>query len=1426
MLFELRNAVPEVSASWCETRDLFLAGRTRRAWGQAVARRGAPSLETANDYVLNLEIARACGANRTYLALARLARQAFPDDVYVRLYHARALLTRGLHTLGLEFLHQCEDSLGKTDRVLWATQLANMYADVGFEVSCRRWLDAVAEEPGIDSPLALYTRSCAFEGLRQWEDAAAVARRCLAAAPKWARARTLLVHCLLTQGRIDEARSEIAAGELLGHEDAYLDITAAMLAFSRGQFAEAQEMFESILAHWPQANFIDWVRRTLCVLLVEVGRCDAAHDLAQGKYERDGKLLAAAKSKGEKELGLPEITPAAAGRPHRFHPLPLVAQNRNQCVPTAVAMSVWPQGKQLEPNQLYREMRGREGTALWRMRRWVEANGLRLIPIRLERQAIIEMLDQGIPLIGVIEGPFNSHVDVVCGYHEGLEVFYVRDPVHWAPLAYPYEMALNRYELHGALLAIIDARSTEIIARARQLKSGECDALLDLAQAVAEGDRLSADRAYAQIPDDSHVAFLRDGMGCGVALSPRRLHENMQKLAENEEANGVARFRALLGLESQDALQVLKQLLEKESDKLGQAALRYLRLLRCMHDGKWNEALGLIDRLLVRGAGVPQFWDMKGDIRAELGDQPGSEEALGRAIELEPRRMSFREKSLNRTASRLTFAEYLQEFESLLEDDPDDKTLLWGRAGALMDGPDGKAYAAAARDCIHWFPRDPRGYGELIQWYQMQGRGDLADTVLTEGRELLPEIFAREEETEDAADSSDQSDRSNRSDLTAVPEADTNESTDPKQANPELPEAKEELLNLIWTPEDPRRPAALERLAQLEQDGQLPWFERASVLANRLLAGADNNSPTESEVNDLLPLPTPGAAHWFTNVVADYLTDHDPAIRVALAVNHWIDRAVPDYRSYVGLWFNRVLLLEKARRMEQAFDELKALVDRYPAYSAALYRMGVVEYRQDDYRSAQKFFEQALDINPGQLGSMHMLRNVFEVLDDDQGVLRCLRMLRRKVPYDFDVLRDELLFVAEHETVGAAEEILHRDRDDYCPRRLGVLGARLKLQEDRVDEADRLLTGLSVGQDDEEQLYEDYLQTRLSIALAKEEEQAILGICDEGLRRWPDSTRLKEIQAEHLAGTRPDRSRTLLRDVLWTGEPQPQTAYQYLQLTGKAGDVAAREVVTGAAEDRREALAELFSEVLAHHSMLHWNAKYLEWALGEFPESDELRYRLAMHYNMNGQTQKAVNLAEELRRRNPDNPEALRMLGRCLIDQDPHQALPHLEKVCQQNRSADYLFDLGRCYQLTGDVDRSKQVHWEILEQNPYLSASWTNLFLFGDSPSRLWPFVAPMLQRGCGVEDEYFLVAAVELAVNMRKQLVVEWFPLAMQRLQVLRTHPGFRDELPRLRKSILAWLSVRPQDGQSVPAKPKGMLDSLSARFFWPRRAWVPRA
>jgi tetratricopeptide (TPR) repeat protein len=1064
-------------------------------------------------------------------------------------------------------------------------------------------------------------------------------------------------------------------------------------------------------------------------------------------------------------------------------------------------MAVHPHGKVFDPDTMFREMHGREGTPLWRMRQWCRERGFEVVSIRLEKEAVVTMLEAGVPLIGTLEGPFNSHVDVVCGYNDDLDTLYVRDPGHWAPIAWPWAFGLSRYVMHAGLLAVIDAREADLLALAQTWRSDECDALLDLSQAVAQGELEAAEAAYARIADDSPAASMRDGYAVNVAIGPVRFRERMQALSEDEQAPGIARFRAIMSLGSDEADTVLTKLLEdSNADQFRAGARRYLRLLKMMNNGDWSTANRLIDLLLVTGGSIARFWELKSDIQAELGNHDASREALERAIELEPLRISTREKALSRSASRLTHAEYTQQLEALLAEDPSDKGLLLNRAALLQDGPDGRAYEAAAREALRWFPRFPGAYFSMLNWYEAQGRKDLHEALLEKARAMLPDIFTKP----DPASAGDQP------------------PTEPTDA---LPDSKPEVLDLVWKLSDPRREAALAQAIQWQEAGQLHWHEVARLVACRLLV-ADRQDAELTDADQILPDPPPGAPHWFAAAVCDLVTEYKPSIRTALAIDHWLLRVVPNLNNYAELWFDRVILLEHAHQYEKALEELRKLLERYPATSSALYRMGVVKFRQQDYQAARGYLESALQVNPGLYGAMNLLREVYQTLGQREDELRCTRMLRHKFPYSVPYLRDEVLAVAELESSAAAERLLAEVNADFPPRRLDVLRARLLLAANQTDDAAALMSPWELSPEDDDDSFEECLLAKLQLAQARKDSAEVLALCAAGAARWPDSTRLKELEAEHRLANDPARSQALLREVLCHGEPRAQTAWQYLQIADRPPDESARDAVLAAPEDRRQELAELFAEVTSYTELLRWNEPFLSWALQQFPESDTLRYQLIMHCNMNGQAARAVRLAEELHRRNPEHPEATRILGRCLIDHDAKRALPYLEEVCRQNRSAVYLFDLARCHQCVGNVHQSQDLHWEILDQNPYASASWTNLYFIGAPRQRLWPYLTPMLERGYGVDGEYFEVAAVKIALELRELLPATWFPLATQRWAALQIHPGFQDEKQRLQRALLAWQSKRPRDAEANTNLPQNFVESCVARFWWPRRAWIPEA
>ncbi len=163
----------------------------------------------------------------------------------------------------------------------------------------------------------------------------------------------------------------------------------AMLHCALGEFDSSANELERSIEFWPDSFYVPSAKRMLYTLHVENGRFDdairIAEDLKAMLRKRFAREARQAKVADQIEA-FGRIEEADRGKPHRFIPVPLVAQNQSQCVPTTVAMATYPEGRRLDPDILYEEMHGRDGTPLWRMRQWCLNNGLQVIPVRFDRK--------------------------------------------------------------------------------------------------------------------------------------------------------------------------------------------------------------------------------------------------------------------------------------------------------------------------------------------------------------------------------------------------------------------------------------------------------------------------------------------------------------------------------------------------------------------------------------------------------------------------------------------------------------------------------------------------------------------------------------------------------------------------------------------------------------------------------------------------------------------------------------------------------------------------------------------------------------------------------------------------------------------------------------------------------------------------------
>ena len=1388
MRFEQRTAdgsAVAVSPDWGPACQLLLEGKSHDAWKLATGnRRAGRAPETPDDWLTAIEISRANGRAREYFALAKLALRAHPEQPLLQVYWGRALLSRGLLADALDYLENHAGAAREQLPALWGAEVASTYGSAGLRDSCLRALEQ-AGDPGED-PNLLYIHSCGFTGLREWDQSIELAQRALAVAPRWQRLRAYLCHCLLARGRVDDAAALITEGNTLGLEDALFDITQSMLVFSLGQFDAARIAYSAFLDLWPRNDYTHMVHLTLFLLLLIRG------DLQEARAMRDRV--------GDTEL--PEIVDEQGD--HHFIPLTLIAQSHNQCVPTTVAMALRAQGHAGEPEQMFDEMGGREGTAMWRMRDWVQQRGLRTIAIDLDLGAIKALLRAGVPLIGTLHGPFNSHVDVLCGFDERLDVFYVRDPNHWTPGAIPQELVLKRYEAEGSLIAIIDPANTAAVAIAEGARSASGEALLDLAAAIGAGDRTAAERAFAQVPPDTPAAAQANQASIKVVVTPRQFAASCEAVLGDPELPPVTRFQALMSLRGEEHRDEIDKFIDQHQDILGSGGTRFLKLQKQMQDSRWHEALATVDRLLRRSISTGNLWVAKAEILAELGDAGGSDQALARAIELMPKAVWLRERALQQNASQLTWDRYLAEFDRLIAEDPAEKSLLWGRMLALQSGPDGAAFEAAAGEYLHWFPRDPAGYLVLAQWYAIQGNDAFADQTIRAGRALVdPEELPWE--TSDELKTSDQ---------------ETGDSSGP---DGELPTEREELFGILGAPGDPRWRSARRQLEQLQADGYLKWDEVAKLCSARLIFGEDGKeSISAAEVPGVFPVPLPGPPHWFAGLVADVATSSPLRPGTAAALGTWMDEVVAGIESWQSVWFQRILLLEIAEQKEKARQAWAQFIQRYPEASEAHYRLGRIQHQQSDFPAAIALYKRALETNPGLPGAMDNLLECASIVGDEALEDECLQRLQKKFPHNFAFLKQRLLR-ANHKNPASAEQMLTRHAPNLTENKLAILKALLALGSGNARAAEVAIAPLGNGAGMADSDFEEFLKVKLQLASLAQNIPAIRKLYEDGLQRWPDSVPLKERLAHTIADSDPKRARELLDEVFATPDgASPQTAFEFLSLArGNALDEATKAIEAQADERQRELAAECFTQAMSHPDFAASHGALLEWCRRQFPDHTGFTAKLVLHENTNNRSDRAIQLAHELIAREPNNPHWAYLLGRVQIDRSPKEALANLEAAYQRDRAGRILYDLARCHQILGNTRQSIEFHWKNLAQNPLASASLTALHLQGAAGEDLWRFIGPMLQAEAGIDDEYFHVATVMIAKDLDRVLPEAWVVGAVERYRILQNYPGFGDECPRMDAALAAWNLARPAD---LAAPQPGFFKTLRIKFKWPGLNWIP--
>jgi hypothetical protein len=553
-------------------------------------------------------------------------------------------------------------------------------------------------------------------------------RQAVRLAPDWPRARASLAHALMAAGAHAEAAATLQQGAQ-GLRDEPSDYAAVFQLQAAHDIAGSYRAARSYLDRWPdsdaQAAVAAWAFQAACLL----GEHQAARDAA----------AAATWLGDDRRAG---IEPALAGR-RALLPLQPLRQGRRQCVAAVGAMVAAWHGDAIEPRALYTTLGGVEGLDLWRLRAYFEERGYRAEYVRMAPSPLRALIDRGLPVIGVIDTLFASHVDVVCGYDAGSGLFYRRDPDSW-PLAWCTDSELDGIygPAGGVGLALVppQRRDEEFDPAWRHADALHLDLLR---QACANGDWEAAAHYYARIADDSPLALQRSQVAHGIVEPPAAFGGKLLRVVENTRLPALVRARALSmtgdpRLYARHKHALLAQL-------PGRAAACLLEGAEHAAAQRWPQARDAFAWLTRRCPQQAQLWLRLAQAGFRAGDDDGARYAARRALEASPNSVYVAARVAELFPDMDGRVERVRRWRRLRRRQPGSYAAALAEADARECGRQGPAYGKALRRCIAHAPLEARHYDKLAKWYLAHGLPQHARAVLGEARERLEATLALRE---------------------------------------------------------------------------------------------------------------------------------------------------------------------------------------------------------------------------------------------------------------------------------------------------------------------------------------------------------------------------------------------------------------------------------------------------------------------------------------------------------------------------------------------------------------------------------------------------------------------------------------------------------------------------------------------------------
>jgi tetratricopeptide (TPR) repeat protein len=1397
-----------VSKQLKPARNAFLIGETKNAFTYIndLRHKKYPLVNNPEDIALLRDIYVSAGHPRTAMAIVRIAVNMFPNNIFVQLIGI-ILKTEIRNSIDLLQEATALKPLCKTskDITLWYAVIARISASLGMMASSADWLKK-AESSLEDNNIEAWYHFCLAHALRcDWTKAVEQTKLLINIDPSIDN-KILLIKALLSKNDLSQAKLHIKSIDVAKGQSYSVDYFVSQFYYFLGDIDAAISRLELLRHHWPDIPHSS-VDRTLIQLYWLHGNTESAKSLARAIND---PLYGA----------LNKTNPSAK---RKLITLPVMRQEPMMCLPTTIAMVASVYGIQLSASELYHDMRGNHGTEIWRMQQHMESIGFEVNYIYPEHDIVKKCLDKGQPLIGIIHSFFNVHTEVITGYDEGLNGYFIRDPEALTPYLVSTKHLDTAYNASGRYL-IATAPKNKFNWLPKLAINHDISNLFVLNKLIAFSQLKRARRYFNEISDKQEPAYYRDLSALGVFLSPKKHIEAMKCYCVRKDIDEVLVLNAIISTQNSVLLKNWIFNYESKHKKLSNNFKCYLSMILARTKRDYETVLKKLNFLIAASPSTDVLWCYKAEAELELGELEAAKNSINIALDLSPN--SF---DINRILSDISpyqdsYKHILSQLEAHINIFPGNYELEEQFANLLLKGNDGLRYENAIKSCIAKRPLFPWNYNKLANWYILQEREDLAINILEQGRHLLSEEelpklhFERQKDASHASQS-----------ISGIVEDKDIIITDKapiicfrniiQSWFDGYPLSEFEIMLLRQA--DPRNIKWLYKLP-------LSWWEQAYIIGiSYVLKDRETDKSRKAHVLERFLPKT-----LSNNVTQTLLAINRSVERYSLSsvacecLHDWETKQLNGYASHLDdLAFSLSYLRESAGYLNEAHSCYEEIIKRTPEYYPAHYRLACVYDQKGMRTKAIERYQSCLSISPNHPDALNALIRIHTEANHFKEAKKWSLYKLNLNPYSFLNIEQLLIFTLYIDGFTKAWKKL-----DFYNKYLSTTGkkamsARLLESNGQYQDAINLLVQINGTVDFDRHI----LITHTRCATGQENWSLVLELSNKALAKDPYDLWFLEAKVTALENNGFNQLHKFITKLFCNSIYSEYLATVWLRdILRTNNDVhnSVNEILTIIPEESiRLYILYFLTGYFEHYSN---NIAFLTWLKmcdELFPNNFYFVERLVEHYRKIDNADKAIDTADNFYKNNTENIDAIILLGQTLENDNPSLAIKYLQTAYRKSGSVECLSRIGRTYHNLGMYQEAKNTYWEVLMKNPFNELSINNLLILGEDPSTLYPLMVDAINNGIGYKTEYFLVSTVKCALHLNTTVPLLWHDLAESRFSQLLSVAGYQDEKPCLAKALYEWHQYH---GNTEIAESylqhAGLIKPTTGGFNWPGNTWIP--